>query len=327
MKRFWMVGAALLLGTAGCGEELLVKLSQAVTPTTPVAAKQELAAALDALSVMGDFTAFSPISLKTDAGNAFAAKGVGLANSLAVQQDISLPGISGGGNSYTIDCELGGTLTISGDSTASSGGGSATLRADGCRESNGDGTTTLSDGTVKIRVETNGDPGGSNYQVKMTMSIRGTFQDFDADNNMISSEVADLETTWDGKVDTTALDDAVSSLDTTNVTEEDLSGFDDSLAGAIQYKITIDGGLELQDDREPCASGVYAFDTVEPLLFDLSGAGCGYSDGTLKINGVSYSFGTSTVTVSGPGYEETVACSDLYSGDICEAASETTGTP
>ena len=327
MKRTWMTGVALLFALSGCGGDLLVKLAEAVTPTTLTEARQELAAALDALEVMDDFSSFSPVSLKTGAGTTFAAKGAALARSLAMQQDVSLPGISGGGSSYTIDCELGGTLTISGDSTASADSGRVTLRANECRESNGDGTTTLSDGTVRIRFEGSGTPGGSNYEFRMTMTIRGTFQDFDAAGELIASEIADLESTWDGKVDTTGLDEAVSSLDTTDVTEDDLSGFEDSIAAAFRFTITIDGGLELQDDSEPCASGVYAFDTVEPLVYDVTRSGCGYSGGILKINGVTYSFGASDVTVSGPGYNETVLCAELTSSDICEAPAETTDTP
>lgn len=306
---------SVLAACGGGGGGASISTSKAVTPSTPEAAAGNLQASLGAVGEFGSLGAgFAGVGKP-------AAKASKMANAvvekLRAQQDIGsafcdAPS-SVSENKVVCDCEAGGKITISGDfasigAGAESGNIKANLKiaAANCKETYGDGKyEETSNGTIAIDIEGTVDQSTGALDMSVTVSLDGAFTT-KTDGTVTDELLADISIVQEINSDTEGLTEAAANATDPNAEPIDPDDY-------IQIFQSMDGAISLISSENACSDGVFVLDTIEKLQ---AGGCAGFKAGKIDINGVTYAFAESEVTMSG-GVSGTVACEDL-GGAICE---------
>ena len=316
MKRMSAVVISLAMAACGGGGGGVgISAAKAVTPSTPEVAAQNLSTTLTVVN--GEFGEIATgfVGGKTKLGKTTN----GIVEKLRAQQ-----GIAGAfcDNPSSVSetkivcpCDK-GNLTISGDFSKlqgldGSGDGTIdftlTLDANKCVEEEGDRVDT-SNGAVKMSIS--GSIGGESGEVDMNIEVdvKAVFTTVKA--GVLEDEVAaDLLLAIDMSIDSAAMQAAIDEAgdDAEAIAEIDPENY---------FKIlqSMDGSIAFFNFEDTCFNGVYVFKTIEKLQ---SGGCAGYKAGKLDVNGVTYAFAESEVTMSG-GVSGTFTCEELPQGDSCE---------
>lgn len=334
MKKYGSIVLLAALTACSGGGGASVNKSKAETPATVVNARADLAGAVGVLELTSSFRSIAGMMGGAAAGSVKATVSGKLAEKLRAledtrdgdntsddsdsQDDDSDVGLGefcstaptpAADGSISCNCKDGGSfeIKVSGSSTSlQSGSGTAKVKviANNCKASNSEGSM-LMDATIEMTLS------GSSSGLSIDMSMDGRIEESKADGTIVFALIVDnLVQSINSSMNQAGYQAALAEYQaeaTTNPNAQ-MPSIDDYFT----LEMTIDGAIDYTDAEATCANGVYVFETIEPLK---TGGHCGYKAGKIKINGVSYAFAESEVTL-GDGLSGTISCEELHS-NVC----------
>ena len=269
MRKTYLLGMSILVAglLVGCGSSS----GSSSSGSTGSSSTAEIATIGDAQQAAA---AFSQINTMGSFGSSF---GSSFANS-APQRGPSLATIP----TQTQNCASGGSMTISGSYSDDGSNFDMKQKYNSCNQGYGSG---LMDGSMRVQL----DSSGNNIDMKMTMSDLSMVN---GSSSYTMDFTMDIDTNTNYNPMTMVLDGDISLVASGYDYKASYNNF--RMRTQNQY-LNISGKVSMKSNIYSCVNGSYNIETLDDLYI----SGNGYSTGTLRINGATYTYnGDNTVDVT-----------------------------